>query len=290
MAENFYPWVNEATRGHASSWNASAPLPETPETFSFLRLDEAPQEARIAVLDSVDIAPRIVVVEPQPIRSYVDELTQTTYGLAKEQGGSIPFMVIREVVENLIHAYFTDPVVTIFPGGNTIRFADRGPGIPSKEQALEFGTTTATEAMKHYIRGVGFGLPYVHNFMDEHGGALSVEDNLSGGTIVTLSLETQRAVEIEPGEKPTPASNPLAETLPTLSRTERDIVAYLAKHEDVGPKELVATYGSSSPTWSRRLAALEGKGIVEKIGQKRRLTPLGQRVCMLVAANSQPAR
>ncbi len=282
MADTFYPWINGATTRQKPPQEVSTHVHEMSETFNFLRVDEAPQEARIAVLDAVDIAPRIVVVAPQPIRSYVDELTQTTYALAREQGGTIPFMVIREVVENLIHAYFSDPVVTIFPGGDTIRFADRGPGIPSKEQALEFGTTTATEAMKRYIRGVGFGLPYVRNFMDEHGGTLSVEDNLSGGTVVTLSLESPCSVETrEARGHPQP---PLAETLPTLSHTERDIVIYLAEHEDVGPKELVGAFGSSAPTWSRRLSALERKGIVEKVGQKRRLTALGKRVCTLVAA------
>lgn len=283
MAETFYPWVNGPSSGHSSSRNDATRVHETSESFSFLALDEAPQEARIAVLDAVDIAPRIVVVEPQPIRSYVDELTQTTYGLAKEQGGSIPFMVIREVVENLIHAYFSDPVVTIFPGGNTIRFADRGPGIPAKAQALEFGTTTATEAMKRYIRGVGFGLPYVQNFMDEHGGTLEINDNLSGGTVVTLSFEHPEQPIARKAAKAPQAT--LAESLPDLSQTERDIMAYLSNHEDVGPKELVGALGSSAPTWSRRLATLEGKGIVEKVGQKRRLTAFGKRVCRLIAAH-----
>ena len=287
MGEDFYPWVNEPSAPRLSGQNNAHHVQEMSETFNFLRDDAAPQEARIAVLDAVDVAPRIVIVAPQPIRSYVDELTQTTYHLAKEQGGAIPFMVIREVVENLIHAYFTDPVVTILPGGNTIRFSDRGPGIQSKERALEYGTTTATEEMKRYIRGVGFGLPYVRNFMDEHGGTLSVEDNLSGGTIVTLSLGVARTegarAEARDGS-PRTGEPTLAESLPDLSQNERDIVCYLAKHHDVGPKELMAAYGSSAPTWSRRLSSLERKGIVEKVGQKRRLTPLGSKVCRLVAA------
>ena len=57
----------------------------------------------------------------------------------KEQGGSISVMVIREIVENFIHAHFMEPIISILDGGNTIRFADQGPGIEDKELAFEFG-------------------------------------------------------------------------------------------------------------------------------------------------------
>ena len=172
VPESFYPWTASA--------------PEAPEGDLEVR-----HEARIAVVDELSAAPRVLVVSPAPVRSYLEEITQTTYALAREQGGRIPFMVIREIVENLIHAYFADPVVTILPGGNTIRFSDGGPGIASKEQALEYGTTTATEAMKRYIRGVGSGLPYVRHFLGEKGGSLTLEDNLDHGTVVTMSLDEQ---------------------------------------------------------------------------------------------------
>ncbi len=278
MAEPFYPWMDESTMN----------VSERSARFS-AELPEAPSQARIAVLDSIDAAPRIVTVAPQPVRAYVDELTQITYSLAKEQGGALPFTVIREIVENLIHAGFREPVVTIWPGGNTIRFADRGPGIAAKEQALEFGTTTATEEMKRYIRGVGFGLPYASHFMDEHGGRLTVADNLSGGTVVTLDLapapETQ-AQETLAGSAPAAASGTAAPSLPTLTAEERDAVRYLAHNTFGGPKELTETFGESAPTWSRRLSELERKGIVEKVGRKRRLTVRGAQISELLAGVS----
>ncbi len=43
--------------------------------------------------------------------------------------------------------------------GNTIRFADQGPGIAHKDLVQEPGFSSATEPMKRYIRGVGSGLP-----------------------------------------------------------------------------------------------------------------------------------
>ncbi len=143
--------------------------------------------ARIAVYDDAAAAPRVVIVDPKDPRAYLEEITATVVRLSKEQGGSIPFMVIREVVENFIHAYFIQPTISILDGGETIRFSDQGPGIKEKERALEYGTSSATEEMKQYIRGVGSGLPYAQQYMIDKGGSLTIEDNIAGGTVVTIS-------------------------------------------------------------------------------------------------------
>ncbi len=173
MARDFYPFVEK----DQTQWSAS----------------EVHNPARIAVYDDAAAAPRVVVVEPQDVRSYLEEITATVNKLSHEQGGNIPFMVIREIVENFIHAYFQAPTITILDGGNTIRFSDQGPGIKEKNLALEYGTSSATEEMKHYIRGVGSGLPYAQQYMEDKGGSLEIEDNISGGTVVTIS--TRRASE-----------------------------------------------------------------------------------------------
>ena len=148
--------------------------------------------ARIAVYDDTAAAPRVVVVEPKDVRAYLEEITATVSRLVREQGGTIPFMVIREIVENFVHAYFEAPTITILDGGNTIRFSDQGPGIKEKGRALEYGTTSATEEMRHYIRGVGSGLPYAQQYMVDKGGSLEIEDNISGGTVVTISTHPTR--------------------------------------------------------------------------------------------------
>lgn len=146
--------------------------------------------ARIAVFDATNAAPRVVVIEPCNVRDYLEEITQQVTKLASEQGGTIPFMVIREIVENFIHAYFIEPSISILDKGMTIRFADQGPGIKEKDKALDFGTTSATTEMKRYIRGVGSGLPYVREYMKSTHGFLDVEDNINGGTIVTLCAQS----------------------------------------------------------------------------------------------------
>jgi hypothetical protein len=179
MPRDFYPFVE-----NADGENEAQGTPKTSTDGDELKVK---YPARIAVYDDAAAAPRVVLVEPKDVRSYLEEITATVTRLSKEQGGSIPFMVIREIVENFIHAYFLEPTISILDGGETIKFSDQGPGIKSKELALEYGTTSATEPMKQYIRGVGSGLPYVQQYMTDRGGSLTIEDNISGGTIVTIS-------------------------------------------------------------------------------------------------------
>ena len=177
MAQDFYPFVENGDE----------------QTGEFAQVRHP---ARIAVYDDDAAAPRVVVVEPKDVRAYLEEITLQVTQLAQQQGSTIPFMVIREIVENLIHAYFMEPTVSILDHGNTIRFSDQGPGIAEKERALQYGTTSATEEMRRYIRGVGSGLPYVKQYMHDKGGSLKIEDNMSGGTVVTLS--TQPAEQTPP--------------------------------------------------------------------------------------------
>ena len=192
MARDFYPFVEKDPSTSDSSQpqdvvknGVQNPGENIPSP------SQAPMEvstpARIAVYDDAAAAPRVVMVEPKDVRSFLEEITATVNRLSHEQGGTIPFMVIREIVENFIHAYFKAPTITILDGGNTIRFSDQGPGIKQKDLALEYGTSSATEEMKHYIRGVGSGLPYAQQYMVDKGGSLDIEDNLGGGTVVTIS-------------------------------------------------------------------------------------------------------
>ncbi len=198
VARDFYPFVEGESEGDDTG---ARPL-------------EVREAARIAVYDDTAAAPRVVVVEAGEVRAYLEEVTATVARLVREQGGSVPFMVIREIVENFVHAYFQAPTITILDGGNTIRFSDRGPGIREKSRALEFGTSSATEEMKRYIRGVGSGLPYVQQYMEDKGGSLDIEDNLDGGTVVTISTrprEEARAVsggrdDAAPGAVAAPAA------------------------------------------------------------------------------------
>ena len=289
MARDFYPFVEESPTD-VSSPNNKDNLEELTVRY----------ETRIAVYDDVAAAPRVVVIEPTEIRSYLEEIVQAVNRLSHEQGGQIPFMVMREIVENFIHAHFASPTITILDHGNTIRFSDRGPGIKEKELALQYGTSSATESMKHYIRGVGSGLPYAQQYMIDKGGSLTIEDNISGGTVVTISTRSvsdahiqthpsTEKVEISPRETSSQRSlkqdsssrdkNPDISqiSLPKIEISPRGqkVFAYLSEHELVGPTELVRMYGLSIPTWSRELRSLEEIGLIRKISQKYQLTQAG---------------
>ncbi len=285
MPRDFFPFVEKNT--NQDEKNVS---PENALTVRYA--------ARIAVYDDKAAAPRVVLVEPKDVRAYLDEIAATVNRLAHEQGGQIPFMVMREIVENFIHAHFVAPTISIMDNGNTIRFSDQGPGIKEKNRALEFGTSSATEEMKSFIRGVGFGLPYAQQYMVEKGGSLTLEDNISGGTIVTLStrrskdahiqtLPTQEEVEdsLSVTQEPAayqsitlPVSEKIAPQLPNLVLTDRAklVLQYLSEHEWVGATELTTTFGLSTPTWSRELKSLVTIGIIGKVGQKYKLTKIGE--------------
>jgi anti-sigma regulatory factor (Ser/Thr protein kinase)/DNA-binding CsgD family transcriptional regulator len=151
-----------------------------------------PCAARIAVYDAPGAHPRVEEIAPVPIGDYISQLSSRTYEIARAMGGSIPFAVVNEVVENFIHADFREPVVTILDSGDTIRFSDQGPGITEKRLAAEPGYTTATREMKRYIRGVGSGLPLARECLSLSGGTLAIEDNLGRGAVVTVTTAASR--------------------------------------------------------------------------------------------------
>ncbi len=145
--------------------------------------------ARVAVYDDLLSSPRIIDIEPDSTKEFISSLAASVYGAAKDAGGTIPFSIILQVAENFIHSRFQEMVVSVLDGGNTIRFADQGPGIPDKEKAQQPGYSSATAPMKRYINGVGSGLPIVREYMETKHGTVRIEDNLNTGAVVTISLK-----------------------------------------------------------------------------------------------------
>src|SRR4030065_253725 len=131
-------------------------------------------EVRLAIYDSPLAAPRVIGLRGQEFHQFVGDLAARTYSHSRERGGRIPYVVIREIVENLIHAYFEGAVISIFDDGNTIRIADQGPGIADRQKALLPGFSTATPQMRRFIKGVGSGLPVAKEQLAFLGGAIAV--------------------------------------------------------------------------------------------------------------------
>ncbi|MGN0072730.1 MAG: ATP-binding protein [Coriobacteriales bacterium] len=154
--------------------------------------------ARIAVYDDLLSAPRIIEIQPAEVSRYIENIASTTYELASQQGGVIPYTVIREVSENFIHAQFKEITVSILDHGCTIRFADQGPGIENKDRAQLPGFSSATAEMKDYIRGVGSGLPIVKEYLKFSNGRLVIEDNIRDGAVVTIAVDRNAGIQQQP--------------------------------------------------------------------------------------------
>jgi len=142
--------------------------------------------ASIAVYSCLSKAPLVSLVRAYDPSSLLMRLATDIHARILSTDSLIPHIAIQEVLENLIHASFSDVVISIMEAGHILRVADRGPGIPNKTQVLLPGFTTATQQMRLYIRGVGSGLPLTSALMASSGGRMFIEDNLSQGTVVTL--------------------------------------------------------------------------------------------------------
>lgn len=249
--------------------------------------------ARVAVYDAAAAAPRVVEIEPAEPETFIEAIAATVHGLASEQGGVIPYTVIREVSENLIHAGFAEPVISILDQGATVRFADQGPGIPDKTKAQLPGFTTATSYMKRYIRGVGSGLPIVKDFLSFSGGSIELDDNLGSGAVVTISSTRPNSVPASAGlsrsnwdapgrpEAKTGTSLFAAEgqeppvAPPQLTTRQKQVLALVMESGSVGPSFVSRELNVGISTAYRDLASLEDEGLITADGGKRRLTDFG---------------
>lgn len=230
--------------------------------------------ALIAVYDAMTAPPRVERVTASGARELIDGLAARTYQLAREPGGQIPYTVIREVVENFIHAGFFEVVVSVLDAGRTIRFADQGPGIQDKERAFLPGFTTATEEMKCVIRGVGSGLPVARECLGFSGGSIEVDDNLGSGTVVTLRMSQTPAAAADPvPEPPVDEYEP-----PLLSLRQKQVLSLAMELGSIGPTAISRELGVGLSTAYRDLELLAGHGLIsaDQAG-KRVLTDLGVR-------------
>ena len=234
-------------------------------------------KARVALYDDLKSAPRITTIDPAQTDEFIEKLTDTIYEQAKLAGGKVPYTLIREVSENFIHAQFKEIVVSILDDGNTIRFADQGPGIQEKEKAQKPGFSSAVEPMKKYIRGVGSGFPIVKDYLDDRDGSIIIEDNLVSGAVVTISLEQQRPVS-----NAIPRKNQVEPVpLPNIPLTEREqlFITILMREGELGITELKDLTGTPVSTTHSTLAKLEQAGLVERSSRKKRaLSDLGLKV------------
>jgi hypothetical protein len=232
------------------------------------RGDETPvdvhaPEVRVAIYDSPLAPPQVVSLSSEDFTQLIGELSARTHGYARERGGRIPFVVIKEIVENLIHAYFKDAVVTIMDDGNTIRISDQGPGIPDevKQRAFEPGFTTATRDMRRFIKGVGSGLPVAQEQLKFLGGVITIENNLKAGTVVTLRVGPPAAAAPTPStaapEPPSVQPHFAVAVAARLSDRQKKILLLIAEIGAAGPSTVAKELNMSQSTAFRELSTLQ---------------------------------
>jgi hypothetical protein len=234
-----------------------------------LRTLLGPEAPRIAIYDTLTSPPRVVVVEEQDVPALIASLAEKTYHYCREQGGQIPYSVLQELIENLLHAYFRDVVITILDNGQTIRISDHGPGVEDKERAFLPGFTTATADQRRIIRGVGSGLPLARESLQFLRGILTVEDNLGGGAVFTIKMPTA------------PHPEPPAPGAPTVKLTNRQtkILVLLMELGQAGPTQVGKELGFAPATAFRDLAVLQDMGLIHSLdGGKRALREEGLRL------------
>jgi len=241
------------------------PEPSASEDVNFFIL------VKIAVYDNIRSIPRVVDFSYNNISDFINDASQKTYALSRELGGKVPFTIIREVVENLIHADFREAVITIMSEGNHIMISDQGPGIDNKEKAILPGYSSATTTMKKYIRGVGSGLPIVSETITFSGGSIDITDNIKRGTVISLKIDpgtrSQEEQSIASTNEQESDSDSLEKKLSTsifeklsnqiLSERQKKILFLMLELEEAGPSTVAEELNFSLSTAYRELTFLE---------------------------------
>ena len=171
----------------------------------------------------------------------------------------MPYTVIQELMENLLHAYFLDVVVTILDNGQTIRISDHGPGVEHKDRAFQPGFTTATARQRQIIRGVGSGLPIARESLQFLRGVLTVEDNLGGGAVFTIKM---------PAHAPEQPPPPVPEV--KLTNRQTKVLVLLMELSSAGPTAIARELGIAPATAFRELVVLQDMGLIHSLGDGKR--------------------
>ena len=257
--------------------------------------------ARIAIYDDLLSSPRIIDIEPAPLLRFIENIASETYERARQMGGRLPYSVVREMAENFIHADFKECTVSILDSGDTIRFSDRGPGIEKKLLVLQPGVTSASEAMRNYIKGVGSGFPIVREYLEINQGSLRIDDNAAEGVVITLSMAPRPATIMPPDASAPPVSfdTPVAlratsaitdqspaaaieqnlpmpqvtnqSSLDLIEPRARAALEVVADLGAAGPTDLVEPLSISAATGTRLLDKLEAAGLLEKTTNRKRI-------------------
>ena len=247
--------------------------------------EEAAIRIRVAVYPR-DGEPEVSEVSAAGPRAAGVKFTRLVMEKVEEAGGRVSGEAVREVVENLIHAGYKGVVISVLHGGDVVRVSDKGPGISQKERAFEFGFSGASPETIGEIRGVGAGLGMARAAAENAGGTVTVEDNIGGGTVATVSAgpadRGQGEVAAGPARQATPPAPPqrrYPDAVPRMNISERQekVLITVLENGEVGPSTVAERLEISVSTAYRDLSVLEEHGLLAGADAgKRQVTPLGR--------------
>ncbi|GEM_PF-4306362 len=244
-------------------------------------------EARLALYDPTNNNSETTIISERNLSTMLTTLTTKTHRLHCKCGGTLPSSTIKEVVDNLVHSDFADPLITVFADGSGVRIADQGPGIANKELAILPGYTSVTSKQRRYIRGMGQGLALASFYLKKIGGQLEISDNLHKGTVVTLWANSSACVadSLHNEQAPEEGSDPSlgerltnhafqAEIFASLTDRQQAILTVLSSQGPLGPSRLAEYINTSPSSAYRDMVALTELGLLIQVdGGKRMLNP-----------------
>jgi anti-sigma regulatory factor (Ser/Thr protein kinase)/DNA-binding transcriptional ArsR family regulator len=223
--------------------------------------------------------PEVTEVAAASPGSATPKFTRFVMGKVQELGGKVPEDAVREVVENLIHAGYRGVVISILDDGNVVRVSDKGPSVQNKQRAMEFGFSGAAPEALDQIRGVGAGLGIARAAAERAGGTVTIEDNLGGGTVATISVSEEQPTsgEAEPARKPPARRYPDGVPRMNISERQQKVLLTVLECGEVGPSTVADRLEISVSTAYRDLSVLEEHGLVMADDSgKRLISPLGR--------------
>jgi DNA-binding transcriptional ArsR family regulator len=224
--------------------------------------------------------PEVSEVSAASPRAATDKFSRVIMDKVRDSGGRVPAEALRELIENLIHAEFRGVVVSVLDDGNVVRISDKGPGIEHKERAFEFGFSGATPEATRETRGVGAGLGIARAAAEKVGGTVSVQDNIGGGTVATVSVgeDVEEKEDVKLPIRPI-SQRKYPDAVPKMNISERQekVLITVLECGEVGPSTVAEKLEISVSTAYRDLSVLEEHGLAagDESG-KRVITPLGR--------------
>lgn len=105
-------------------------------------------------------------------------------GLSPEVIRRVAIAMYEAEINMVIHADGGTIDVEISPDKIHLVFADKGPGIPDIEKAMQEGYSTATHEIRELGFGAGMGLPNIKMYSDE----MKIDTVIGVGTTIDLII------------------------------------------------------------------------------------------------------